>query len=81
MSYEVMKFQFCILKIVRMHVEFMFNDLLTVNPLFLTLPGVGCSIVNLSATCHVESLTWPVAFQLCILKTVRMHVEFTLLSG
>ena len=41
MSYEVMKIQLCILKTVRMHVEIMFNDLLTVNPLFLTPPGVG----------------------------------------
>ena len=41
MSYEVMKFQLCILKTLRMHVEFMFNDLLTVNPLFLTPLGIG----------------------------------------
>ena len=41
MSYEVMKFKLCILKTVRMHVEFTFNDLLTVNPSSLTPLGVG----------------------------------------
>ena len=40
MSYEVMKFQLCILKTVRMHVEFTFYKWLTVNPLFLTPSGV-----------------------------------------
>ena len=41
MSYEAMKFQLSILNTVRMHVDFTLNDLLTVNPSFLTPPGVG----------------------------------------
>ena len=59
----------------------MFDDLLTVNPLFLTHPGGRVQYRQPLRNLSRRVVDIPVKFQLCILKTVQMHVEFTLLSG
>ena len=75
------EFQLCISITVRMCVEFRFLWLTLYSFLWIThyswpLRGYD-RIVNLCATFFRRVVDVPIKFQLCILKTVQMHVEFT----